>query len=278
MKNLITIIISVAFLITSCTHVDKSINENITIPVLKKEPKLIYPFLAQQKNHEGSSTILFTIDKKGEVDETRIHKSSGYPALDKAAENYCKGLLFIPAFENGEAISSSMKWEIKFDLKDFGKEIDDKIEEVNDLYADINNQNGIEKLKTQKKILQVHNHIIAKTKDGLKFSQYMYGVLQKSLILEWNPISKTFPLTFLLYHDFLTRFKDYDSISVVKSRFEFALKQDLDYINEAENISKEYKINKVEMVNKIKDFVEKHYPDINLNSFNFEVKQNSNIS
>ncbi len=278
MKNVIKIIISVAFLLAACTHVDKSLNENVTKPVLKKQPKLIYPFVAQQKNHKGSSTILFTIDVNGEVDETRVHKSSGYSALDKAAENFCKGLLFIPASQNGEVISSSMKWEIKFDLKDFGTEIEQKIEEINDLYSDLKELNGMDKLEAQKKILSAHNKIISKTKDGLKFSQYMYGVLQQSLVLEWKPIVKTFPLTFLLYHDFLTRFKDYDSISVVKSRLEFALKQDLDYINETENISREYKINRIEMVNKIKDFVEKHYPEMNLNSFNFEIKQNSNIS
>ena len=278
MKNLIKIIISITFLLAACTHMDRSINDNITAPVLKKEPKLIYPFSAQQQNQRGTSTILFTINDNGEVDETRIHKSSGHLELDEAAEKYCKGLLFVPAHQNGEAIPSSMKWEIKFDLKDFGMEIEYRIEAVNDLYSEIPSLVGSKKLSAQNDILKMHNEIVAKTKDGLKFNEYMYGVLAKSLVSEWQPIGKSFPLTFLLYHDFLTRFKDFDSINVVKSRLEHALKKDLEYLNEAENISKVYKINKIELVSRIKQLVEKYYPEISLNSLNLEIKQINNIS
>ena len=258
MKKLIKSLIGLMVLFAACTHVDKLPNENIVGPKLKKEPKLIYPFSAQQKNHDGTAIIIFTINKNGEVDETRIHKSSGYNDLDDAAEKYCTGLEFIPAYENGIPIQSSMKWEIKFDLKEFGREIERRIEEVKSLYSDINSSVGTERFKQQNEVLMFHDDMVKNIKDGIKFNEYLSGVVQKTIIYEWEPDGKSFPLTFLLYHDFITRFKDFDSISVVKSKLEYALKQDVAYLNEANNLSMEYKINRISLITKIKEFVQKN--------------------
>ncbi|MCW8849831.1 MAG: energy transducer TonB [Melioribacteraceae bacterium] len=278
MKKLIKILIAVVFLLAACTHVERLPNENIVEPKLKKEPKLIYPFSAQQQSLNGTTTILFTINKNGEVDATRVHKSSGYIMLDEAAEKYCKGLEFIPAYQNGEAIASSMKWEIKFNLKDFGKEIERRVEEVKSLYSDVIDLDGAEKFKAQNDILALHDDMTRNLKDGVKFNEYMSGVVQNSIIYEWEPVVKSFPLTFLLYHDFLTRYKDFDSVSVVKSKLEYALRQDVAYLNEASNISSEYKINRVSLIQKIKQFVQKNYPEFDISKLNLEVLDNNNIS
>lgn len=278
MKKIINTLIGLMIFIAACSHVEKLPNENIVEPKLKKEPKLIYPFSAQQENHYGTATIIFTINKNGEVGETRIYKSSGHLELDAAAENYCKGLEFIPAYENGEAILSNMKWEIKFDLKEFGREIDRRIEEVKTLYSEINKLQGEEKFKAQNDVLLLHDDMVKNMKDGIKFKEYISGVVQSSIIYEWESVGRSFPLTFLLYHDFITRYKDYDSISVVKSKLEYALKQDLAYLNEASNLSTEYKINKVNLIQKIKQFVQKNYPEFDISELNFEVMNNNNIS
>ena len=278
MKNLIKILISLVFVLSACTHIDRAPNENIVEPKLKKEPKLIYPYSAQQQNLDGTSTILFTINREGKVDATRVHRSSGSVLLDDAAENYCKGLEFIPAYQDGEAIPSSMKWEIKFDLKEFGKEIERRIAEVKSLYSEIIDLKGAEKFKSQNDVLMLHDDMVNKMKDGIKFNEYFSGVVQKSIIYEWEPVGKNFPLTFLLYHDFITRYKDFDSVAVVKSKLEYALKQDVAYINESDNLSTEYKINRVELIQKIKQFVQKNYPDFDITNLNFEVMNNNNIS
>jgi TonB family protein len=278
MKKLINTLIGLMVFIAACSHVEKLPNENIVEPKLKKEPKLIYPFSAQQENLEGTATILFKINKNGEVNETRIHKSSGHLDLDAAAEKYCKGLEFIPAYQNGEAILSNMKWEIKFDLKEFGREIDRRIEEVKNLYSDINKLEGGEKFNSQNDVLLLHDDMVKNMKDGVKFNEYISGVVQSSIVYEWEPVGKSFPLTFLLYHDFLTRFKDFDSVSVVKSKLEYALKQDVAYLNEAENISTEYKIDRANLIQKIKKFVQKNYPEFDVSQLNFEIMNNGNIS
>jgi len=273
MKNLLKIIITISIIFAGCSHVPQSVNENVTEPVLKNEPKLIYPFVAQQNNLHGTSTIIFNITKEGKVSETRVQKTSGFSDLDNAAESYCKQLEFIPAKENGTPISAAMKWDVKFNLENFGNEIKKRIVEVKDLYDDLETATDVEKNSIQKEILEVHDKIISKTKDGLKLNEYLYQVVLVDIKNEWKYLSESYPLTFLLYHDFVTRFDEYDKMDEVKSRLEDLIKQDLRHLNAA-NDDNYYNGSKSAIIQKIKSFVENNYPSINLDEFDLEIKLN----
>jgi len=278
MKKYIKILIALSIVLTACKHIQQSRDDNGTQPILKEQPKLIYPFTAQQNNWRGTSTIIFSISKEGNVTQIRIHESSGVKELDNAAENYCKGLVFIPANVNGEAIASNMKWDVKFDLKDFDKKIKIKIAEVNELYSDIEELEGAARQSVQNEILKSHNDMISETQDGLRFNEYSYGVIQKSLGAEWKSLNDSYPITFLLYHDFITRFGDYDSLSEVQSRLEHALKQDLNHLRVSTNIGDENKTNGAMLIQKIKRFVEENYPELKLDDLDLEVNLNNSLS
>ena len=278
MKNYLKILVTLSLLLVGCSHFSNSVNENVTAPLLKNDPKLIYPFVAQQNNIYGTSTVLFNITKEGIVSETRVHKSSGFEDLDKAAENYCKQLEFIPAKENGTPISSTMRWEVKFNLEDFGNEIKIRIAEVKDLYEDFETADANEKNSIQKDVLKVHDKIISKTKDGLKINEYLYQVVLPEIRDEWQYLSESYPLTFLLYHDFVTRYSEYDQMSEVKSRLKELIKQDLKHLVAAKDDTS-YNVSKSTIMQKIKTFVENNYPDINLDEFELEIKlKRNNIS
>ena len=274
MKNYIKIIIATAFLLASCSHVQQPLDENIVPPVLKNEPKLIYPLSAQESNKFGTSVVLFTVSNEGIVKQTRVYKSSGFKELDVAAENYCKGLVFDPAIQFGEPIASNMKWEIKFNLKEFGYEVQGKITDVVKLYSQEKQLVGSERLSIQKEILKKHNSVISEIKDGLKLNEYIYSVVQNNIADEWKHESDSYPLSFLLYHDFITRFADYDSLSAVRSRLEYALNQDLNYLTSTSNIG-DSNFKKATLIQKIKKFVENHYPYLKLNNLEIELKNNN---
>lgn len=262
---------------SACTHMQNSIDDTITAPILKEEPKLIYPLIAQQSNWSGTTVIIFKIDEEGKVDQTRVQSSSGYTSLDKAAEKYCKGLVFIPATQSGENISASMKWEVEFNLKDFGRKILAIVNDVKDLYYDIKSSTALEKPLLHKEILSHHNYMVKNIRDGIKLNEYMYAVILEELSREWNPVSEYYPLTFLLYHDFLLRFPDYDSVSVVKSRMEQAVKQDINYLMTSNNMGYEYRINKEILIQKIKKLFKNEYPEINIESIISEVWTKNDI-
>lgn len=275
MKNIIKIFITTLFFLSACTSTKQVFNENITEPVLKTEPKLIYPLDAQQENRSGSTVVTFTITKDGEVSQTRIHNSSGYRDLDNAAENFCKNLTFIPAKEYGEAIPSCMRWEVMFDLKELGRAIKSEIADINDLYEEAEKATGVSKLLIEKEILKKHKDIMSKVKDGIKLNDYIYGVVQNNIRSEWKDVSDSYPLTFLLFHDFISRFKDYDSLSAVKSLLEYSLNQDIDYLSLPGNFQEKDKANMAVLIQKIKSFVEINYPQIKLNDLVIKLNNNS---
>jgi TonB family protein len=279
MKNLIKLIIIVFILLTGCSQVPQTVNENITDPILKSEPKLIYPINAQKNNIMGTTSIIFIISEEGKVSQTRLHKSSGSKALDLAAENYCKQLVFVPAKENGTPISSTMKWEVKFDLEDLSSEIENKISEVKSLYSKLENSKGEYRQLLEKEILAIHDDCIKNTKDGLKINEYLFSVVKPSIKNEWETLTRNHPLTFLLYHDFISRFTDFDSLNIVKSKMKLAIKQDLQLLNQPNNITISGNGDNAIIIQKIKKFLEINYPEINNQDLDFKIEtENNNLS
>ncbi len=276
MKNIIKILAAVLLVLTGCSTVQQSLDKNITRPILKNDPKLIYPIAAQQKNIEGTVSIMFIISKDGKVGESRLYKSSGNTALDLAAENYCKQLEFIPAKENGIPISSTMKWDVQFNLKDLSLSIRSKIREVKSLYSDVEDSKGKERQNLENEILAIHDNCLKDEKDGLKINEYIYAVVKPSIKKEWESLANNLPLTFLLYHDFIKRFKDYDSLNIVKAKMEMALKQDLQLLNQPYNFTKRDNRNKDVIIQKIKSFFELNYPEINLRNLDLKIKNDNN--
>lgn len=271
MKKLTYILLAAMVLLSACTSSRQVLNEDVTNPVVIKEPKLIYPLNAQEENYYGTSTILFSVSKEGVVRKTHVHKSSGYKDLDRAAENYCKGLLFTPALQGGEAIASNMKWEIKFNLNEFSKGMKSQIRKVKNLYKEVRFLRGEERLHAQKEILQHHEEVISNIKDVNKLNEYIYSVIKSESKYGWESTSKAYPLTFLLYHDFISRFDDYDSLYLIKSKMEYAINQDLEYLQYANN----FRVNRSILIKKIKAFVQSSYPEMKLNNLNPGMKNNA---
>ena len=263
MKNLLKIFAATLLLLTGCS-VFKPTADNITKAELKNEPPLVYPIEAQKSNIEGNVSVIFIITKDGSVGQTKIFKSSGSKTLDLAAENFCKQLEFYPSTENGRPITSSMRWNVKFNLTDKQATIINKIEEVKNLYSQILISGKNKKQNLERQILAVHDDCIKNVKDGQLLNEYLYAVVQPSIKNEWSPLTQLQPLTFLLYHDFINRFKDFDSLNLVKAKMKTALKQDIQYLNQPSEFNIAAYENNSVLVQKIEKFIEANYPDINL--------------
>ena len=87
------------------------------------------------------------------------------------------------------------------------------------------------------------------------------------------------PLTFLLYHDFINRFKDFDSLDLVKAKMKTALKQDIQYLNQPNDLNIAANENNAVIIQKIEKFIEVNYPGINLNELRLKtVTENKTLS
>ncbi len=279
MKTILKIFIPILLLFTGCSVLKQTADNNITKPVVKNEPPLIYPIEAQKSNTEGNVSVIFIVTKEGSVGQTKIFKSSGSTALDLAAENFCRQLEFYPAKENGTSITSSMRWNVKFNLTDDQTTIINKIEEVKNLYSEIFISGKNKRQNLERQVLAIHNDCIKNVKDGQLLNEYLYAVVQPGIKEEWSPLTQFHPLTFLLYHDFMNRFKDFDSLNIVKEKMKTALKQNVQYLNQPAEFNIAANENNAVLIQKIEKFIEVNYPDINLKELQLKnVTENKELS
>ena len=279
MKNIFKILAAMLLLLTGCSTFNQLADKNITVPVVKNKPPLMYPMEAQKNNIEGIASVIFIITKEGTVGQTKLFKPSGSKTLDLAAENYCKQLEFFPVTENGVPISSSMRWIVNFNLADISSDILNKIEDVQNLYSEILISEKSKRQVLERQVLAVHDDCINNLKDGQLLNEYLYAVVQPNIKKEWSSLTQFHPLTFLLYHDFINRFKDFDGLGKVKSKMKTALKQDIQYLNQPSEFNIAANEDDAAIVQKIEKFIEANYPDINLKELQLKnVTENTELS
>ena len=70
-----------------------------------------YPPLAMRLNHEGVTTIGFTIEPNGSVTNVHVIDSSGHDELDQAAIPCASSWTYKPALQNGQPVA--VPWQTK---------------------------------------------------------------------------------------------------------------------------------------------------------------------
>ena len=75
-----------------------------------------YPEQARQQGVEGLAVLRLTVGTNGAPSNVRVSKSSGHTALDEAAVTHVRRARFAPALKNGEAVSMSITFKVKFRL------------------------------------------------------------------------------------------------------------------------------------------------------------------
>ncbi|MCY4237514.1 MAG: TonB family protein [Rhodospirillaceae bacterium] len=77
-----------------------------------------YPYLARRSGQEGRAVLRVTVTPDGAAAAVRLHESSGYRLLDKAAIKAIKAWRFIPAKRGGIPVAGSVDVPISFKLTD----------------------------------------------------------------------------------------------------------------------------------------------------------------
>jgi TonB family protein len=266
--------INIAFLIVlvlswACAH---GINtyEEYTPPVVKNQSQLIFPKTAQENELEGTTKLVILITEEGDVFKVNTVKSSGYKILDDAAVDYCSKLTFIPAYRGNTPVGSRMEWEVNFDFEEKSFQANRYINEVKILYDQIAEARNSEKTKLQKALLDKHNEFILNMQNSLSFNHYASQVILPEVNAVWAELKESYPLTFILYHDFIQRNPYYVFLDEAKTELEKALKNDLSFINNSVSVDEDDKGVKENLLLKIKTFVQEYYKDIDINSLDNE--------
>jgi TonB family protein len=252
-------------LIISCAHnFEVSEDPNYIPPVIKVQPRLIYPKVAQENAYSGTIKAYLHISSEGNVEKVNLIKSSGYELLNDATINYCKRLIFSPALKDGKPIKSRIQWDVQYNLSNQNEVVDNYLTEIKELFKRISAISDPNRNSVEKEILQKYYQFISETSDGKYFNIAITQIISQKLTDEWQQYWNSFPLTFLLYQDFIERFKDYSDITIVKILLKNSLLQDVQYIKDTQTLDNHSNPNRDALLGKIRLFVSAHYPDINI--------------
>jgi len=275
-KNSNRLVILLLLFTLACGHnIERNDEQNFIPPTLKNQPRLVYPKDAQEKSYSGSTKLILSITDLGTVGKVFLEKSSGIEMLDKTAIDYCKNLVFVPAKQDDKSVYSRLRWEIQFNISTQDLNKDKYIDEIKNLFSTILNAPTSEKNKLERTVLMKHDDFVNTMTDALNFNAVCEQVILPEVSEEWKNDWNGWPLSFILYHDFLVRFSDYDSLSIVKAKLVNSLKFDIQYIKNTPAINHDVKKDKENILMKIKNFISKHYPDILLDNLGFDEKNDS---
>ena len=270
MKRHINIVFLIVLVLSwACAH---GINtyEEYTPPVVKDQSQLIFPKAAQENELEGTTKLMLLITEEGNVFKVNTIKSSGHQILDEAAEAYCKKLTFIPAQRGSSPVSSRMEWVVNFDFEERSFQANRYINEVKILYNQIAKAQNVEKTKLQKALLDKHSEFIMNMQNSLSFNHYAAQVLLPEVNAVWSEMKGSYPLTFLLFHDFIKRNPKYVYQSEVRKELEKSLKNDYSFITGSIHSDEKDRDFKENLLLKIKTFVQEYYKEIDINSWQNE--------
>ena len=273
MKYLSLLILVLTFLSMGCGHYIEN-SENYTPPSLKNEPRLFYPMAALEKSYSGTPRVILFVSKSGKVERASILKSSGIGVLDSAAVEYSRNFVFNPAKRNGEPINSRIAMDIRFEFSNQKWDANYYVDEVNDLYDQIAKSSPDNRIAIEKDILEMHNYFISKMRDLVNYNHVIGMVIEPELYNKWKNDWNSWPLSFLLYHDFIQRFPDFNNLDLVKKELKNSLKSDIQYIKITHCNSRVTNLEKEIILSKIKKLVENKYPDM-INDLGLDVKIDS---
>jgi TonB family protein len=250
-------------IITGCSQrILRDQDENYIPPSVKTQPKHFYPVTAQEKSYSGVAEVVLMISNKGKVEQVKVVKSTGYELLDKAASEYCMEIIFNPAYKNGMPIPSRVIWSVNYNFADQKWNCISYVTSIGDLYFRTNYALRDEKKIIEQKVLEKHTEFINKMTDAINFNEVIGKVIQPELLQEWKDEWNSWPLSFLLYHDFLTRFSDFDSVTKVKDMLRDAINFDIRYINKQSTGDSKIEKAKSDILKRIKEFRNRYYPEI----------------
>jgi TonB family protein len=256
MKRTVGIILVSLFFYAGCGHVENLENKNYELPMVKYQPKVFYPVQAQENSLTGITKVIFYVNSEGNVTITNILESSGYHVLDSTAEEYCRELTFNPASVNGNQIGAWVKWEVKFDVNHenfFAKQF---VYNMVNLYSEAASSLPSRRKQVQEKILTKDSEFVKKMTDVLNFNRTIEKVLLPQTLADWKKDGDSYPLSFLLYYDFIQRFPDFAELSTVKQQMLHELKYDISLINNMLSLNSDKQGIRERLLRKLQKFAE----------------------
>lgn len=230
----------------------------------KIEPE--YPREAQFEGLEGNVGMHILISDSGVVKVAKVKESSGHPILDEAAIEYTKKLRFHPAIKNGNPIAVWLTWQIKFRSRAVFFIPIAYAMTVQELIEQVAQSSGEERKALLQEILYEHERYVRHMTDNPELENNNNEFLKKFILPEvyqqWLSFWKDWPLLFVVYHDFITRYpNEFPETSHALNQFLDLLMADISRVKQFARFSNTVYFKKNLFLEQIYRFLDQNYPD-----------------
>ncbi len=240
----------------------KPVRYTLPSPKVAMEPQ--YPREAMEEGLEGSVEMTLLVGKDGRVKEARIIESSGSGILDNAAAEFASKLTFHPAQKEGKPVdvwvSRTMNYKLidnRFLPEQYIKRIEQLTEQAR--HAPHTHISAIlhDMLKTHEDLSAYLNANIP-----LNYNRYIQQIVQTDVYTAWNELWNEWPLHYLVFHDFLTRYPESSWAPKARRLLTQFIEQDLMRVKDSSNAEPYTRLNKDRFVRTLTRFIIEAYPDM----------------
>lgn len=246
-------------------------------PVVLEKIEPVYPAGAREKGLQGFVNLYLLITKEGAVKQVKIAKSSGHSVLDAAAIDYAKQLMFKPAITKGEPIDIWSTWTVNYNLKPIEPDIsvDEYIRQIKELRVCVNQATGNKRNKILKQMLSIDHSFLIKVGDKhtWQYRLYIQHLLAPEVFQRWDVYWNHFPLTFVVYYDFIHRYRDDHIASDAFNSFIKQLRYDMEHSRHIAIQSPESKVKLLMLQKDISILLSEEFPEFIPNDLKEEIKE-----
>lgn len=185
-------------------------NSDILPPRCVNSPIPDYPPEAILKRKSGELEVLLHLLEDGSVHEIKIHRSTGIPILDEAGMEYVKSLEFLPLVVKGRKQPCWVEQTVIFSLEK---------PPLNPVEWRRTTRRYIQKLEEANPAEQarIHQRLYSQctdymsyviTQQDLTINRMAIEMVVPSLREKWAQYTDTFPMSFLMFADYVVRIED----------------------------------------------------------------------
>jgi TonB family protein len=196
--------VTMAVLVSGC-----STNQDIIPPSRVDSPILDYPPEAILKRESGELEVLLHLQEDGSVDELKIKRSTGIPILDESGMAFVNSLEFQPLVAHGRKQPCWVGQKVIFSLEKPSLDPFEWRRVTGKLIEDLETANASEQAG-------IHQRLYSQCADymssvivhqDLTMNRIAFELVVPPLRGKWAHYENTFPMSFLMYADFVARIK-----------------------------------------------------------------------
>jgi len=240
----------------------KPVRYTLPSPKISLEPH--YPREAMEEGLEGSVEMTLLVGKDGQIKEARIVESSGSRILDNAAAEFASKLTFHPAQKEGKPVDIWISRTMNYKLIDNQFLPEHYISRIAQLSEQASHASHTDISAILSDILKEHKNLSVYLNDNvpLNYNRYIQQIVQKDVYTAWADLWNEWPLHYLVFHDFLTRYPESAWASKARRLLTQFIEQDLMRVKDPSITEPYTRLNKDRYIRTMTRFIIGKYPEL----------------